>query len=178
MFLHPAADSPAAAGLFQSDLDARGYVMNLSRLWAWRPEVHSGFAALRTLLTGASALSKRELGVLVCATASSLGDSYCSLAWGKLLADAADPAAAAGNLRGHRLHLLSAGVLDHQCRTGCAPRLASGGCGAARSAAGRRLWPASGRAHAVGLNSVEALLALLRAVLMLLARVLGHRPKA
>ena len=100
MFLLPPADSPATANLFQSDLDERGYVMNLSRVWAWRPEVQSGFAALRTLLTGASALSKRELGVLVCATASSLGDSYCSLAWGKLLADAADPAAAAAVLQG------------------------------------------------------------------------------
>ena len=100
MFLHPAADSPATSGLFQNDLDERGYVMNLSRVWAWRPELHTGFAALRTLLTGASALSKRELGVLVCATASSLGDSYCSLAWGKLLADAADPASAAAVLQG------------------------------------------------------------------------------
>ena len=100
MFLLPPADSPATANLFQSDLDERGYVMNLSRVWAWRPEVQSGFAALRTLLTGESALSKRELGVLVCATASSLGDSYCSLAWGKLLADAADPAAAAAVLQG------------------------------------------------------------------------------
>jgi uncharacterized peroxidase-related enzyme len=100
MFLLPPADSPATASLFQSDLDERGYVMNLSRVWAWRPEVQSGFAALRTLLTGESALSKRELGVLVCATASSLGDSYCSLAWGKLLADAADPASAAAVLQG------------------------------------------------------------------------------
>ena len=100
MFLLPPADSPATANLFQSDLDERGYVMNLSRVWAWRPEVQSGFAALRTRLTGESALSKRELGVLVCATASSLGDSYCSLAWGKLLADAADPAAAAAVLQG------------------------------------------------------------------------------
>ena len=51
MFLHPPADSPATVGLFQSDLDERGYVMNLSRVWAWRPEVQSGFAALRTLRT-------------------------------------------------------------------------------------------------------------------------------
>ncbi len=100
MFLRLPPDSPATASLYQSDLDERGYVMNLSRVWAWRPEVHSQFAALRTLLTGSSALSKRELGVLVCATAASTGDAYCSLAWGTLLADAADPAAAAAVLHG------------------------------------------------------------------------------
>ena len=54
MFLHPPTASPATASLFQSDLDERGYVMNLSRVWAWRPEVQSGFAALRTRLTDAA----------------------------------------------------------------------------------------------------------------------------
>ena len=39
-------------------------------------------------------------GVLVVATASTLGDSYCSLAWGGKLAKAADPTVSAGVLHG------------------------------------------------------------------------------
>lgn len=96
MFLQTPADNEATSRLYQSDIEKRGFVMNLSRAWAWRPEVSEAFLALRTLLTSSSSLSPRELTVLVCATASSLGDSYCALAWGKMLAAASDgPAAAA-----------------------------------------------------------------------------------
>lgn len=80
MFLQTPADTEATARLFKSDVEQQGFVMNLSRLWAWRPEVCEGFGALRTQLTGNSTLSNRELAVIVCATAASLGDSYCSLA--------------------------------------------------------------------------------------------------
>jgi len=99
MFLHTPHTSPATERVYQSDLDDNGFVMNLSRLWARRPEVYDAFGELRTLLTSRSSLSQRELGVLVCATAASLGDSYCALAWGKRLADAADPASAAAVLQ-------------------------------------------------------------------------------
>lgn len=100
MFLQPPADNEATARLYKNDLDQQGFVMNLSRLWAWRPEVCEAFGALRTQLTGNSTLSSRELAVIVCATAASLGDSYCALAWGKKLAAAADPSAAAAVLQG------------------------------------------------------------------------------
>ncbi|MBV8037115.1 MAG: hypothetical protein JOY88_18895 [Pelomonas sp.] len=60
--------------------------MNLTKAWAWRPDVFDGFAALRSELTSQSTLSKRELTLLVCATASELGDAYCALAWGRTLA--------------------------------------------------------------------------------------------
>jgi uncharacterized peroxidase-related enzyme len=99
MFLNAPADSEAATRLFQKDLDNRGHVMNLSRAWAWRPDVTEAFLALRTQLTAAAKLSQRELAVMVCAAAGTLGDSYCSLAWGKTLAAAADPATAASVLR-------------------------------------------------------------------------------
>jgi len=99
MFLHVPADNEAASRLYQSDLEEQGFVMNLSRLWAWRPEVCEAFSALRALLTTRSSLSNRELAVIVCATAASLGDSYCALAWGKRLAVAADPLAAAAVLQ-------------------------------------------------------------------------------
>lgn len=69
--------------------------MNLTRAWAWRPDVFEAFAALRVQLTAKSSLSKREQAVMVCAMAAELGDSYCSLAWGKVLSQEADPASAA-----------------------------------------------------------------------------------
>lgn len=100
MFLQTPADNDANARLYNSDLEQHGFVMNLSRLWGWRPEVCEAFGALRTQLTGHSSLSDRELAVIVCATAASLGDSYCALAWGKKLAGAADAPAAAAVLQG------------------------------------------------------------------------------
>jgi len=98
MFLHNAPDSEAAARIYQGDLDKRGFVMNYNRAWAWRPDVADAFLALRSLVTSASSLSPREQAVLTCAMASTLGDSYCSLAWGKMLAGASDPSTAAAVL--------------------------------------------------------------------------------
>jgi uncharacterized peroxidase-related enzyme len=99
MFLDPPAPSADTARLERSDLAERGHVMNLTRLWSWRPEVFEGFAALRSQLTSASSLAPRELAVIVSATAAELGDSYCALAWGKLLAQRASPAGAAAVIR-------------------------------------------------------------------------------
>jgi len=109
MYIAPPPDSEATARLYQSSLDGQGFVMNLTRAWAWRPEVFEAFAALRSQLTEHSSLSKRELAVLVCATASELGDSYCALAWGKTLAGLSDPA-------------LAAAVLQSQAGAGLTPR--------------------------------------------------------
>jgi uncharacterized peroxidase-related enzyme len=99
MFLQPPPDTEGASRLYQQDIDSRGHVMNLSRAWAWRPDVADSFLALRTLLTSNSGLTARERAVLVCSAASSLGDSYCSLAWGKMLAAASDADTAAAVLR-------------------------------------------------------------------------------
>jgi Uncharacterized conserved protein len=99
MFLQTPTDTAAASRLYESDLNEMGFVMNLSRAWAWRPEVCEGFSALRALLMNASSLSHRDFAVIVCATAASLGDSYCALAWGKKLAAASDASTAAAILR-------------------------------------------------------------------------------
>jgi uncharacterized peroxidase-related enzyme len=95
MFLPAPPESEAQSRFLKSDLDEPGYIQNLSRLWAWRPEIFEGFSKLRSLLITGSSLSKRELAVIVSATAASLGDAYCSLAWGRKLAEAVSPAAAA-----------------------------------------------------------------------------------
>jgi len=94
MFIAPPEDSVDTARLYKSSLDSQGFVMNLTRAWAWRPDVFEGFAALRSQLTTKSSLSKREQAVIVCATAAELGDAYCSLAWGKTLAEEAGAASA------------------------------------------------------------------------------------
>jgi uncharacterized peroxidase-related enzyme len=99
MFLQFPADSEGASRIYQKDMESRGHVMNLSRAWAWRPDVMESFLALRTMLTSSSSLSQRELAVMVCTAAATLGDSYCALAWGKTLATAAGPATAAAVLQ-------------------------------------------------------------------------------
>ena len=98
MFLQDAPDNEAVARLYQGDMDKRGFVMNYNRAWAWRPDVADAFLGLRSLVTSLSSLSPREQAVLTCAMASTLGDSYCSLAWGKMLAAASDPSTAAAVL--------------------------------------------------------------------------------
>jgi uncharacterized peroxidase-related enzyme len=99
MFVLPPESSPATEKLYQSVQEAQGFVMNLSRAWAWRPDVFDGFAALRGQLTSSASLTKRDQAVIVCAMASQLRDAYCSLAWGKSLAKEAGAGAAAAILR-------------------------------------------------------------------------------
>jgi len=99
MFLPHPPETETTVRLQQQDMADRGHVMNLTRLWAWRPEVFEGFAALRASLMKGSTLTQRDWSVLVCATAASLGDSYCALAWGRTLAGAADTATAVSVLQ-------------------------------------------------------------------------------
>src|SRR5689334_14670345 len=99
MFLNNAAENDATAHIYKSDLDDMGFIMNLSRLWAWRADVCESFSSLRSNLMSGSSLSTRELSVLVCTTAASLGDSYCALAWGNKLASLAGPSTAAAVLQ-------------------------------------------------------------------------------
>jgi uncharacterized peroxidase-related enzyme len=99
-FLAAAAPTPEAQRLFDDDLEGVGYVMNSSRLWAYLPATLAGFSDLMSQATEAGSLSHRQRCVLVVAVASTLGDSYCSLAWGKRLAQEVGPEVAAGVVRG------------------------------------------------------------------------------
>lgn len=98
MFLHHPPRTEAAERLYQRDVATSGYVMNLSRAWAWRPGISESFSALRQELTSESSLSSREIAVIGWATAAARGHAYCALAWGSRLAAEADPATAAGLL--------------------------------------------------------------------------------
>ena len=82
MFLSAPKPSEASSAHYARDITDDGYVSNLTRLWAWRPDVFDAFLNARALLTEKAGLSLRERAILVCASAANLGDSYCSLAWG------------------------------------------------------------------------------------------------
>ncbi len=99
-FLAAAPASPAAEQLRRDDLDDLGYVMNASRLWGHMPHTLDGLFDLLGQCVKQAGLDQRTRGILVAATASTLGDAYCSLAWGGKLAAAADADLAAGVLAG------------------------------------------------------------------------------
>lgn len=86
--------------LFDADLESMGYVANVSRLWAHLPPALHSLSDLMAETTRAGSLSFRQRTVLVTAAAAALGDAYCSMAWGKKLADAASPAVAAAVISG------------------------------------------------------------------------------
>ena len=85
-FLSEPEPSDEVRRMYDEDLDGDGYVMNLTRVWAHVPHVNDAVSALIGAATSAGGLTMRQRGVLVGATASTLGDSYCSLAWGRRLA--------------------------------------------------------------------------------------------
>jgi uncharacterized peroxidase-related enzyme len=95
---------------YRSEREEDGYVWNVTRLWCWRPDVYAQFAALRATLMESSALGERDWAVLVAATASQLGDSYCALAWGTKLAKLTDAVTAARVLAGKE----SPGLTDRE----------------------------------------------------------------
>lgn len=98
MFLDEPPDGDGARRLFADDLTYMGWVMNVSRLWAWQPESQEVlFGLLGSVSDG---FSMRQRGILVAACASTLGDSYCSMAWGGKLAKESDAETAVGVLRG------------------------------------------------------------------------------
>jgi alkylhydroperoxidase family enzyme len=86
--------------LFDEDVAEDGYVMNVSKLWAYNPNLVTGLFELMGRAISEQELSFRQRGILVAACASTLGDSYCSLAWGTKLAGVSDPDVAAAVIRG------------------------------------------------------------------------------
>ena len=91
MFLSEPDITPARRDFYDEDLHHDGYVANATRAWAWLPESRANLYGLMVEASRAGNLSYRDAAILVTATASRLGDSYCSLAWGTRLASSADP---------------------------------------------------------------------------------------
>jgi uncharacterized peroxidase-related enzyme len=99
-FLSTPSHSPAVQRLFDEDLQGAGYVTNVARLWAHFPSALNSLSGLMGETTRAASLSSTQRAVLVTAAASALGDSYCSMAWGKRLSEATTPEIAAAVIRG------------------------------------------------------------------------------
>lgn len=81
--------------LYDNDVHEVGYVMNLSLLWAQLPDAKVTWESLLMLAVETAGLTFRQRALLVSACAATLGDAYCSLAWGNRLVGASDPALAA-----------------------------------------------------------------------------------
>jgi uncharacterized peroxidase-related enzyme len=99
-FLHEAEMTADVEALYEEDLGHDGFVWNTTRLWGHQPATQERLFALMLDALEPSGLGMRERGILVAAAASTLGDSYCSLAWGGRLARASDPSTAAAVLTG------------------------------------------------------------------------------
>lgn len=99
-FLATADPTPEAQALYDDDVDELGYVMNASRVWGHDPGAQDALFALLGRAVRTANLSLRQRGVLVAACASTLGDSYCALAWGSKLAKEAGDHVAAEVLTG------------------------------------------------------------------------------
>lgn len=84
--LGPAPTTSAGEALAQQSVAERGYVMNAVHIWAHDPAAHDDLFRLLDHCVRVAGLSRSDRGVLVCATAGTIGDPYCSLAWGTRLA--------------------------------------------------------------------------------------------
>jgi uncharacterized peroxidase-related enzyme len=108
-FLQEPPMSPQVRALYDEDVAEDGYVSNVSRLWAHQPDALRGLFKLMSQAFTPSGLTFRQRGILVAAAASTLGDSYCSLAWGGKLSEVSDATVAAGVLTGS-----DAGLTDQE----------------------------------------------------------------
>ena len=99
-FLAEPPPSPEVQALFDGDVADHGFVMNLTRVWAHAPSAKVALFALLGDLAQQAGLTFRQRGVLISATAGTIGDAYCSLAWGNRLATAAGDDVAQAVLRG------------------------------------------------------------------------------
>jgi uncharacterized peroxidase-related enzyme len=99
-FLHRAEVTATARAIFDMDIAEDGFVMNVSRLWAYQPDTIIGLFGLLGQIAAGASLTDRQRGILIAACASTLGDSCCSLVWGTRLAGQAGDEFAAGVLTG------------------------------------------------------------------------------
>jgi uncharacterized peroxidase-related enzyme len=108
-FLDEPSITPEAQAMYDQDIADDGFVWNVTHLWAHQPATMDRLFELMSEALKPSGIGLRQRGVLVTAAASTLGDSYCSLAWGGKLSKASSPALAAGVLSGS-----DAGLTDQE----------------------------------------------------------------
>ncbi|HKA69084.1 MAG TPA: hypothetical protein VKG85_08205 [Actinomycetes bacterium] len=98
-FLSEPAPSEGQQKMYDADVAEDGFVWDSSKLWGHQPALDEGLIALIVATGGAAGLSQREKAMLVIGQSSTIGDSYCSLAWGRRLTDWEDAETAAAALR-------------------------------------------------------------------------------
>ncbi|WP_109506868.1 carboxymuconolactone decarboxylase family protein [Nocardioides speluncae] len=99
-FLGLAPDTEAGQQLYAEHLADRGYVTNISRLWAHAPALYRQVLDAGNEAARLAGLDTRDRAVVITAMAMSLGDSYCALVWGDRLAEKAGEQVARDVLRG------------------------------------------------------------------------------
>jgi alkylhydroperoxidase family enzyme len=72
--------------MYTTDVDLQGYVANQTRLWAHSPESLAVLSYVLKRATDTAGLTTQQRALLVTTCASTLGDAYCSLAFGTKLA--------------------------------------------------------------------------------------------
>jgi uncharacterized peroxidase-related enzyme len=98
-FLTEPAASEGQQRMYDADVAEDGYVWDSSRLWAHQPALDDAMKALIVGAAEAAELTVREKGMLVIGQSSTIGDSYCSVAWGRWLTESEDAQTAAAVLR-------------------------------------------------------------------------------
>jgi alkylhydroperoxidase family enzyme len=98
-FLNEPASSDGQQKMYDADIAEDGYVWDATKLWAHQASLNEQFEDLLKAVGEASGTTFRERAVLVIGQASTIGDSYCSLAWGRWLSEGEDPETAAAILR-------------------------------------------------------------------------------
>jgi alkylhydroperoxidase family enzyme len=99
-FIEPPPLTPDVQAMYDADQSGRGFVMNLSKVWSHQPATKQGLLDLLAQCATAAGLTVRQRAILVTAGASTLGDAYCSLAWGATLVEEAGAEIAGSILRG------------------------------------------------------------------------------
>jgi alkylhydroperoxidase family enzyme len=99
-FLGAAPSDEQAQHMFDGDLTGQGYVANQTRLWAYAPGALAALSHAMAVAVDMADLEMAERSLLVTATASAMGDSYCTLAWGSKLAKHVGADSAAAMARG------------------------------------------------------------------------------
>lgn len=100
VFLEEPPDDDSVRAPYEADRASDGYVMNLTRLWAWRPAVLTAYVRARSAALEEAGLSERDVALLVVASAAARNDSYCARAWGTKLARHTTPETAAAVIWG------------------------------------------------------------------------------
>jgi len=86
--------------MYSTDLSTQGYVAHLTRVWANSPEALPALSYVLKRASDTARLDMRQRSLLVTACAATIGDSYCSLAFGSKLASEAGEGVAVGLIEG------------------------------------------------------------------------------